>query len=47
MIEVDWSDEEIRKIKKLYPFLPNKDLSILLKRSVNSIQHKADVYKRQ
>lgn len=41
MIEINWSDSEIEKLKKLYPYTRNEDLALLFKRSVCSIQHKA------
>lgn len=41
MIEIDWSDGEVEKLIKMYPYLSNKDLSIIFRRSICSIQHKA------
>lgn len=39
--EVNWSDKEVGKLIRMYPYLSNGDLSIIFKRSVSSIQHKA------
>lgn len=41
MIEKNWTTEETGKLKRMYPYLGNEDLSKILNRSVNSIQHKA------
>lgn len=41
MLEVNWSKEEIEKLKRMYPYLSNEDLSKIFKRSIGSIQHKA------
>ncbi|WP_050636171.1 HNH endonuclease [Candidatus Stoquefichus sp. SB1] len=40
-----WGKDEIAKLKKLYPYYKNNDLSILFRRSVSSIQHKATCLK--
>jgi uncharacterized protein (DUF1330 family) len=37
----EWEDVEVKKLIELYPYLQNEDLSIILDRSVCSIQHKA------
>jgi hypothetical protein len=42
MIEVDWPVEEAEKLKRLYPEMSNKELSVIFNRSINSIQHKAN-----
>lgn len=41
MIEKNWDIEEIEKMKEMYPYVSNKQLSLLLGRSIGSIQHKA------
>lgn len=41
MIENSWSLEEIDKLTRMYPYLSNKDLSKIFKRSIASIQRKA------
>lgn len=41
MKEVDWDNWEIEKLTRMYPYLSNEDLCRILKRSINSIQHKA------
>ncbi|MCF0149500.1 MAG: HNH endonuclease [Clostridium sp.] len=41
MLEVNWTKEEIEKLKRMYPYLSNEDLSKIFKRSTGSIQHKA------
>lgn len=41
MIEKEWDESEIEKLIRMYPYLSNHDLSIIFKRTVNSIQHKA------
>lgn len=41
MNENNWTNDEIDKLKRMYPYLSNKDLSKILSRSVESIQHKA------
>ena len=48
MIEVNWTEEEIRLLKELYPYKSNKELSGIFGRTINSIQHKAtrlDIHK--
>lgn len=42
MIEKDWSDQETKEFSDMYPYLSNNDLVIIFKRSVASIQHKAN-----
>lgn len=41
MKEENWSECEIAKLKEVYPFLSNKQISLLMNRSIGSIQHKA------
>lgn len=41
MKEENWSEIEITKLKEIYPFLSNKQISLLMNRSIGSIQHKA------
>ncbi|MCX0386683.1 HNH endonuclease [Clostridium perfringens] len=41
MFEENWDKCEIEKLIKMYPYLSNKDLSIIFNRSISSIQHKA------
>lgn len=41
MIEIEWTNEEIAKLKRLYPYATNNNLSRIFDRSVSSIQHKA------
>ena len=40
MARREWEDFEVKKLIELYPYLQNEDLSIILDRSVCSIQHK-------
>lgn len=42
MIETNWTDVEVKKLTRMYPYLSNEDLSKILSRNVNSIQHKAN-----
>jgi len=39
--EINWEVRDTEKLIKMYPYLSNEDLSIIFKRNVNSIQHKA------
>lgn len=41
MIEVNWTNDEIEKFTRMYPYLSNYDLSQIFKRSISSIEHKA------
>jgi len=41
LIEKNWTTDEIDKLTRMYPYLSNEDLSKILNRSINSIQHKA------
>lgn len=42
MLEKNWSIEEVNKLKRMYPYVTNEDLSIIFNRSISSIQHKAN-----
>ena len=42
MKEANWSEEEMKKMQELYPFVSNEQISLILGRSINSIQHKAN-----
>lgn len=41
MKEARWSETENYKLKEIYPFLSNEQISLLMNRSIGSIQHKA------
>lgn len=41
MIEQNWSKVDTERLKKLYPFISNEELSKLFNRPIASIQHKA------
>lgn len=41
MEEIDWTVKEEGKLKRMYPYLTNEDLSIIFNRSKSSIEHKA------
>lgn len=41
MIEKKWTTEEIDRLKDIYPYLSNSQISLILDRTIASIQHKA------
>lgn len=42
----EWTEEEIRLMKDIYPIYSNADLSEIFGRSINSIQRKASRRKK-
>jgi len=41
MVEVNWTDDEVEKLRQMYPYVSNEHMSLVLGRSINSIQRKA------
>ena len=39
---VDWTKAEIDRLIEIYPYLKNEVIAIVMKRGINSIQHKAN-----
>ena len=39
---VNWTKAEIDRLIEIYPYLKNEVIAIVMKRGINSIQHKAE-----